>query len=457
MVSIASPARNLGIDLKLAAGRRVSKSFSAQQRSLKFGPILLAATIVLLPLQDHVPSVAGFSLMYVVFGVILFYVFFNRMEDLFRVSRHPVFIAAYVFLCVGLVMESAHTNSDYGELVRYFYMFGGAMLVASLSTRQDALRAGLYGYLIASLWLAVLLFSTSYSALAGSSATDFEEATRVRASVFSDQSLRVNLNTMAFISSQGVVVALALMLTAKSRVRRLVLMALALFCFVASFIPMSRSGAVIGILSVALVMYKHKSHRLRTILAALVLGISMLVLVPDAVLSRLHYSSEVRDGKIEGRARVYKAAWENVPDYLVKGVGTGNYFREWANTHGLGYHGRVSGVHNSYFQVTIYWGLAGLLALCGIIFAAYRCLPRHNEDIALKLFLYGITLSLVLWMMATHNLYAKEFALGLGLLVGADLSHSSKSKRQRKSPRVLRSKPIIQTRDHDRLVSPCGV
>jgi hypothetical protein len=385
----------------------------------KFGPFLLGATIVLLPLQDHLPSVAGFSIVYIMFGVVGVYVLVRRLDALVKVSRHPVFLAGYLLLSVGLVIESVHSNSDYSELMRYGSMIAGALLVASLCSDERALRAGMYGYLIASVWLSVFLFLTSYGALDAATAGGFEDASRIRAQVFSGSSLRVNLNTMAFISSQGVFVALAFMLTSHSLIRRLLFLGVALFCLIASFVPMSRSGTVIAIVSTVIVLLKYKARRLQAIGAALVLGVGILIWAPDAAFSRLQYSTEAHDGKMEGRARVYTAAWKGLPEYVGIGVGTGNFFKEWANRHGLGDgFGRVYGAHNSFFQVTIYWGLPALLALICIIWQSYRSLPKKIDD-ASAMALYGIAISLLLWMMATHNLYAKEFSLGLGLIAGA--------------------------------------
>jgi hypothetical protein len=80
----------------------------------------------------------------------------------------------------------------------------------------------------------------------------------------------------------------------------------------------------------------------------------------------------------------------------------------------------VLGSHNGFFQVTIYWGLIGLGGLLWLIWRAYRCLPKHDGTDPLALCLVGISLSLFLMLTAQHNLYAKEFAVGLGLLVVGD-------------------------------------
>jgi hypothetical protein len=42
--------------------------------------------------------------------------------------------------------------------------------------------------------------------------------------------------------------------------------------------------------------------------------------------------------------------------------------------------GRVSGAHNVYFQMMIYWGIPALIGLFAIIWQGYRCLPSGGED-----------------------------------------------------------------------------
>ena len=80
--------------------------------------------------------------------------------------------------------------------------------------------------------------------------------------------------------------------------------------------------------------------------------------------------------------------------------------------------GGVYGAHNAFIQVTIFWGLAGLLMLIVVVYLAYRCLPRGGGKDVLVLCLYGIAVALLLQMMVAHGLAAKEYSLGLGLLVG---------------------------------------
>jgi O-Antigen ligase len=379
---------------------------------------LLVTTIVLLPLQEQIPNVRGFSIIYLMFGVLGVYVLLKRSGSLVRVSTHPVFLAAYVLLSVGFLMESVHTNSDYFELTRYAYMIGGAILVASLCTNRQALQAGFYGYLLASVLLSAFLILTFYGSFQGLTATNLREATSIRGAIFRENPLTANLNTMAFQAAQGVVVALTLALTAVAAWKRYLFLVVALFCLVAAFLPMSRSGIVIALVSCATVIVAYRGKRMRALVVAVVLGIGVLIWVPDLAFTRLSLSmtsSYVENPKADGRASIYAAAFKHLPEYLLTGVGAGNFWEGWGYTRGFGH----VGAHNCLIQVTIYWGVMGLLALIAVTWLAYRCLPKQSGSDALSLSLLGIAVSLFLWMLVMHNLYAKEFSLGLGVLVGA--------------------------------------
>ena len=82
---------------------------------------------------------------------------------------------------------------------------------------------------------------------------------------------------------------------------------------------------------------------------------------------------------------------------------------------------RVTGSHNWYAQVTIYWGLAGLLALLVLVWQTYRYLPNRCGEDPLRLCLLGLAVSTLLESLVVHVLYAKEFSLALGLVVGGAL------------------------------------
>jgi hypothetical protein len=76
------------------------------------------------------------------------------------------------------------------------------------------------------------------------------------------------------------------------------------------------------------------------------------------------------------------------------------------------------GAHNSYIQVTIYWGLLGLLALISIVYSAYRCLPKKCGNNPCSLAVLGVVVALAILMLQDQSLNFKGYALGLGILIG---------------------------------------
>jgi O-antigen ligase len=180
---------------------------------------------------------------------------------------------------------------------------------------------------------------------------------------------------------------------------------------------MSRGGVAISILSCATILYAHGVRNRRTVILAAALGAGVFLLAPDAIWSRMEFGMEGEAGK-DSRALLYKAALDHWPDYISTGVGVGNFSNKWGWENGFvtGNH-QVSLVHNSFLQVTINWGLLGLLPFIAIIWQAYRCIPERCGSDPLTLSLLGITVSLVLLLPFTHSYYDKMFTLGLGMLV----------------------------------------
>lgn len=385
---------------------------------------LIFATVVILPVQNHFPSVAGMSVGFLIFAGIAGYVIVNSSGILGKVWHHPCFIAAYAFIGVSMLLEFASPLSRYDEVVRFAQMIGGAVCLAVLCRDRAALTAGLYGYIAAALWVSAYLYLTSYGVIQDmGEATSFHQASKVRAEAFADKSLQANVNALAFVCSQGAIVAFALALVGRVKHRRILLLGIATFCLVAAFLPMSRGAAVISLVSFGAILYVQGVSHGKTLIFAFVLGLGLYVFVPDAVWSRMAFSTESRDGKMEGRAWIYTTALNRLPEYVVAGVGAGNYYNKWGFEKGFGKEQggslAVYGAHNSLLQITIFWGLLGLLMYLWIIWCVYRSIPLRCGRDELSLALVGIMVSLSLWLMMSHGFSDKSFACGLGMLVGA--------------------------------------
>jgi hypothetical protein len=388
-----------------------------QHRTTRIERLLLMATIIILALQGYFPQVPGFSIAFFMFIMSGVYVLFKRPGTLASISFDPLFVTAYILLSLGSLIEFFHPYASYSEIFRIGQMIAGAMIVASLCRDRSALRAAMYGYLIAGVWLSVYFFLTSYNVLSEATATDFYAASRLRAEALADSPFHANLAPL--ITANGAVVALASTLTTHAPYRRYLFLGIAVFCVIASTLPLSRGGIAIMIVSLVAVMFAGGVWRGRTILMAGVICAAIVMWVPDVVWSRLTFSTETRQGHMEVRARIYTAAVEHFPEYAMTGVGVGNFWGAWGRHSNYGARGGVIGAHNVFIQVTIYWGLAGLLALTAVVWQAYRCLPRHCGSDSLSLQLLGVSVAALIMALSIHNLYAKDFSLVLGLLVGA--------------------------------------
>lgn len=412
-------------DTRRLRRRRIARAAitrMARAATTRMDRFLLIATIVLLPLENHIPPVAGFSIIWIVFAVIVLHVLVNRPQALFKTWSNPVFLAAYLLLFVGFIVESFHPKSSYQELVSIGQMIAGAVFVASLCRDEMGLRWGIYGYLIAGVWLSILLYLTSYGALSGITMVDsaglsYVEVTQIRADVFKDNPLQANLNMMALVAAQGAVVALALVMTSTTVTRRIIFSACALFCLIATFLPLSRSGMATVVISSACVMFSYGLRHAKTILIASLLGASVTLLVPDVVWSRMTFSigSGAAQAK-DGRAQVYNKGIEHFPEYALSGVGAGNFWESREIKQRLA---GGTGLHNGFLQVTVYWGFLGLAALTAVVWRVWRIVPKKARNDGLALCLVGISITLLCLLMVIHNLYSKQFTLGLGLLVGA--------------------------------------
>lgn len=388
------------------------------------GRVLLFTSIVLLPLQDYFPSVAGMSISFLIFVALAAYAVVSCTRNLGVIWYHPVFIAAYVFIGVSALLEFVSPLSMYGDIFRFGQMIVGAVSVAALCRDRSTLAAGLYGYIATGLWVSVVLYSTGYGTLQGMQADDFNEASNIRAQVYGEKPLGANINSLALLCAQGALIAFALSLFDRLKQLRPLLLGMVAFCLIASFLPMSRGVAVVLLVSFSVILYARGSKHGKTLILACVLGMGVYMLVPDAVWSRMMFSTERGEGgKMESRAQLYATARDRLSEYIVAGVGAGNFFGKWGyqkwQTKQIGGVTTVVSAHNSVLAVTIYWGVIGLSIFLWFIWCVYRSIPFWCGRDELSLALLGIMTSLGLYMMQIHNFYDKEFAIGIGMLVGA--------------------------------------
>jgi hypothetical protein len=387
--------------------------------------LLLTMVIAILPIEKYVPRIGPVSVLYALFAVLAGYVLWNRPRTFSRLVWHPVFRAAYFMLFVACLVETLHPYATYTIPFRIAQMAIGAVVIATLCRDKAALYAAMYGFILAGIGVSTFLIFKGNRSLHEAMAADYKAATQLRTNTFQTD-LHFELGTLAWMAGQGVVVALALALAARSPKQRYLFLFCGLICLVGTFMPLSRGGVLITALScltvIVVYLLAHPSKQGRTLIATAVLLATVFVAVPDAVFSRLQFSTEENShGKMEGRARIYTSAITYLPEYVLDGVGAGNYWTAWAanTTFEKNDFGKIDGPHNCFIVMTVYWGLAGLITFIVVVWRAYLCVPlRHRED-TLAICLYGLSVGWFLRLMVVHTLYDKAFSFGFGLLVAS--------------------------------------
>lgn len=174
--------RRIGLEQRPSASAAPiwGRSILSQSSSTVVERYLLMGAIIMLPLESELPSVAGMSAGFFIFGALALYVVLNRPRTLGVIWCHPIFIAAYAFIGVSVLLEFSSPLSSYREIIRFAQMIGGALCMAVLCRDRSALATSLYGYVAAALWVSFLLIMNSYGMLQGmGSASDFHEASVV--------------------------------------------------------------------------------------------------------------------------------------------------------------------------------------------------------------------------------------------------------------------------------------
>ncbi len=383
---------------------------------------LLALTIFILPFQPLIPSIRGISAGFLTFLCLAAWCAAFRPRILGSVFRQPIFIVGFLFVLVAFAVETIHGDPAYHVVARIFMMMTGGVLIATVCRDRQSMGVAMASFLLAGVALSIVMIFTSYGALDAGTASGFKESSQLRTETLGDNPLEADLNAISFMIGQGVVVAVGLGLAAKSRTLRFAVLPLGLLCLVGCLLPMSRGGFVIVAVSCATIACVYGVVRFQTLILGAALVAAAYLLVPEAVFARVNPFAERSTAEEKGDRRpvLMRAVIENLPDYIVTGVGVRNYFGRWGRTTDFFKRGTVSGSHNIFSQVTLYWGAAALLLVVALVGLSVFAIPwRAPPPDPLRLCLLGIALSVFLHALLVHTVEGKEFSLVLGLIVAA--------------------------------------
>lgn len=388
---------------------------------------MLVMLVTTLPLEEMLPSVAGRSVPTVLFIITAAYLFLTRPRSLIRTAQHRIFVAGGVFVVVSAGFEAVHPSPDYSFLTSTAQMLLGAICMAALCRNRISLSVVFGAQVVGGLMVTLMFVTSSYNLLLGVDAkgVGFEEASAIREQVYGDNDLLININRLAFMAAQATVIAFAMGIVKQKLLRAPLVFAMSAASLLGTFLTFSRGGVLAAVAGSAVVALAANRNRSRMFLTAVALCIATIVFVPEVVIQRMVFKPQVTArGNLEGRSMVYQNILSSLPEYIVSGVGAGQYEAEWAATHGMTSINKsgntvVLGAHNVPLQVAVYWGIPGLLMLLILYISVFRSIPRSKGGDWLQLGVVGTAVTLLVLSLVTHSLYGKVFSVQLGIIAGA--------------------------------------
>lgn len=389
--------------------------------------LVVLLLIAALPFQDHATPLMGYSIVKWAFAVVAVLTLFTRGQTMLSMASHPVFLSLWIIIALGGVLETLHGGSLV-EVRRITEMAGGAVVIASLCRSPKGVRFALTSYVIGGALVAGLLGFYYYGSVAGIGAGDFNEASQIRDAAFAESTFVIAPNAAGFMAAQGVVIAFMYLLGGAKASRKLFWGVLAIAGVFGVFLSMSRGAAAVIAMGTSIAVFRGDSGKLKVAVTVLSLAIIGYSIAPQAALSRISDFSAEHDvhsldgGQKESRVKVYEASFQHLQDYWAVGIGADNFWKDWAVAAGFPVHDRVGviGSHNVFLQTTIYWGIAALLPLIGLAGQLVAVALRGRKGDPTAVCVAMLAASLIVWMMLQHSLFAKEFTIGLGVIVAFD-------------------------------------
>ena len=379
--------------------------------------ILLILVIVSLPLENLLPAIGPFSLAFLAFGLAATSVVVFRLQALKKVLRHPLIRAWGLLLLVGVGMEMTHEKPGFAYVFRLAQMVAGAVVIASLARDRRAVLVSFGSFVVVGMICAAVLYRSGGGDLYQDEAEGFYEASVARENALKDTDLSKDLNRLAFIMAVSGALGITLAISARSVFSRAVSGTAGLAGLIGSFLTVSRSGVLIALVPIAVVLALRKKARMSSLLWAGGLALAVTLLAPDVLWERMSVGNVDRLGRQEIRGALYIDFATNAEDYILNGIGETDYWSEWAEK----VIGRRLGAHNAVLHVTVLWGFPALLGFGVMAWVTYRTLPRFDDADLVSVGLWTVVIAASLRLLVTHNLYTKEFSVVFGLVIAARL------------------------------------
>lgn len=395
-----------------------------QLPATRFEQGLLVAALISLPFENRIsapvslPILGAPSVTWLAFAALGLFIVIRHPWALAKVARHRATVPIYAFLAITLLMELTHAGPSFTYWWRTVQMVTGALIVAATCRNRATVRAAAVALVCVGFGLAVLLVATTYSPLRHTRANTFTEISAIRNDLLNQSFQAAEINNAAFLVAEGAALAFALGLTARAHRVRSAYVAVGLTCFFGVFLSLSRGGVGVAIAAVTLVLVKSSRNKPVVALRILAVAVIAAAFIPHSVYARLQLSPDL-NGRTDPRIQVYDHAAKYLPEYVVFGVGAGTFESHWALDHGFVKGRSVLNAHNTFVQITIYWGLPGLLGLLCVVLALWKALPPDWVDPATAIVLKALAMSLLVLLFVSDTVYGKEVSVTVGLVLGS--------------------------------------
>lgn len=390
----------------------------------RFEQVLLILALISLPFENRInapvslPILGAPSVTWLAFAALGLFIVIRHPWALAKVARHRATVPVYAFLAVTLLMELTRAGPSFNYWWRTVQMVIGALFVAATCRNRATVRVAAFSLVCVGLGLATLLIATTYSPLRHTRANTFTEVSAIRNDLLNQSFQAAEINNSAFLVAEGAAMAFALGLTTRTHRVRSAYVAVGLTCFFGVFLSLSRGGVGVAVAAVSLVLVKSGRNKPVVALRILAVAVVAAAVIPHSVYARLQLSPDL-NGRTDPRVQVYDNATKYLPEYVVFGVGAGTFESHWALDHGFVKGRSVLNSHNTFVQITIYWGLPGLLALLCVALAMWKALPPDWVDPATSIVLKALAMSLLILLFVSDTVYGKEVSVTVGLLLGS--------------------------------------
>ena len=117
---------------------------------------------------------------FIMFAISTGYTLLWRLGILIRTLHHPVFLAGFALVGIGLVMEFLHDSAGFSEIRHIVLMLLGAVVVAALCRDRKAMLWSMYSLLGGSVVLAGFLFLKTYGTISVAEVDTAQDADQLR-------------------------------------------------------------------------------------------------------------------------------------------------------------------------------------------------------------------------------------------------------------------------------------